>query len=175
MNRTAPLDPGLLRPIITRLRRGSHQRDGITVRKPLQTTFATKSAQSRLRQSAWHWCRLGRRLLCQKLRFRISRSCPGEKSRSPSWEHLQPDAEVGLELLHAVAERRFRNTQRSACRREPAAIDDLHEIEEVVQIQHARPIVQSIGRWVQVLTAFRSIVQRPDSDPLTPNSTVPEQ
>src|SRR6267142_4333157 len=46
MNRTAALDPGCSVPSSSASRRCSHQQDGITVREPLQTTFATKSANT---------------------------------------------------------------------------------------------------------------------------------
>jgi hypothetical protein len=46
------------------------------------------------------------------------------------------------------------------CRGEAAAIDHLHEIEEVVQIKHPSPIVQYAGRWVR----FLALVIRESSD-----------
>src|SRR3954451_5776358 len=48
MNRTAALDPGCSVPSSPAPRRCSRQQDGITVREPLQTTFATKSATAGL-------------------------------------------------------------------------------------------------------------------------------
>jgi hypothetical protein len=42
----------LSRPIMVRTRRESHQRNGITDRKSLQPSFATKSAHSGHRQTA---------------------------------------------------------------------------------------------------------------------------
>jgi hypothetical protein len=50
-----------------------------------------------------------------------------------------------FKLLNAMAESRFRYSQRPARGREPAAIDHLHKVEEVVQIQHGL-VVHSIGR-----------------------------
>ena len=68
------------------------------------------------------------------------------------WSHetfliaTQEHEEKRQKVLNAVAQCRLGNAQRPAGSREPAAIDHLHEEEEVVQIEHASPIVQMLGR-----------------------------
>ncbi len=58
----------------------------------------------------------------------------------------QANAELGLELLDPVAQRRLRDAQRASRRREAAAVHHLDEVMEVVEIEHAPSIVQHVGR-----------------------------
>src|ERR1700733_8989808 len=51
----------------------------------------------------------------------------------------QPHPELGLKALDAMAQGRFGNAQHPAGGGEATTIDHLHEMEEVVEVKHARP------------------------------------
>src|SRR5580692_1498399 len=51
----------------------------------------------------------------------------------------QPNPEARLELADAVAQCRFRKPKRAAGGGEAAPINHLHEIEEVVEVEHRVP------------------------------------
>jgi hypothetical protein len=50
----------------------------------------------------------------------------------------QPDSEVGLELLDAVAECRLWNVESPASGGEATPVNHRHEIENVIQVEHVR-------------------------------------
>ena len=59
----------------------------------------------------------------------------------------QPDTEIRLKLLDAVAQCRFWNSQGAAGRGKPAALNHLNKIEEIVEIQHCdRPSDWTLSR-----------------------------
>ena len=62
----------------------------------------------------------------------------------------QTHAELRFELLHAVTQRRLRHAESPACGGEATTLDHLHEVEEVIQVEHRLVAcglgVQYIGR-----------------------------
>jgi hypothetical protein len=71
-----------------------------------------------------------------------------EPSRRPI---EQPNSELGLELLDAVAQSRLGQPQRASGRSEPAPVHHLYKVEKVIQVEHAPSIVQTVGRCVSIL------------------------
>jgi hypothetical protein len=57
-----------------------------------------------------------------------------------------------------MAQGRFWNLERAARSRKPTPVNDLHEIEEIVQIQHGYIIVRLFGRCVAILATYRPMV-----------------
>src|SRR6266566_6406467 len=60
----------------------------------------------------------------------------------------EPDAEALFQLLQAMAQRRLGDAQLTPGGGKATSIDHLHEIEEVIQIEHAslrRPIRETLG------------------------------
>src|SRR6266446_4938699 len=95
-----------------------------------------------------------------------ARFCHPEVSRRPI---EKPDAEIRLQLLYAMAQRRFWNPQLATCGAETTTVDDLHEIEEVVQVEHADSLRPTCRTLSSIFATFETAVHGLDGVPSLPN------